>query len=169
MEEEVGGTRGSVPVGHVLSLCALVCELAFSVKLGSWRVGGLGSSYSRMASEEKESTLLVGPVRKSWRRDFTWLGLSHAFIWDHFCCLGHSLTDPAQVTGHLHGGWAQVGRQDLLPKGSLGLIHCQKAKKYWLSQRRLKNNLIVSLTRTIISCLNWLARLFFKHIFTCVF
>lgn len=60
-----------MPSGLFLSLCASVCELAFSVKLESGGVGGPGSPYSHMTTEDKESTLLVGPVRKISRRDFT--------------------------------------------------------------------------------------------------
>lgn len=53
------------------SACVPLSVLAFSVKLESGGVGGPGLSYSHMTTEDEESTLLVGPVRKISRRDFT--------------------------------------------------------------------------------------------------
>lgn len=89
---EMCGAVSSMPPGH--ALCAFPWDLAFFTKLESpFSVALTSSPYSFIYShKEKESALIVHPVRKISRRDFIWCSLNHKSMGYQFLLPGEGGT-----------------------------------------------------------------------------
>ena len=161
---------------RTLSLPAPLWELTF-LKLELWVSVALCSSPSSFGTTEEKESPQRGPVRETSRRDFTWPGLSHKTILDQFLLPGEGGTGWLTQCSHvlLYGGWAEVGRQDLLPRGLLGSPNNSPRVHHSLPESReilikQKSEKIISSSPlaelSTVNCLTRPSRLLFEHIFT---